>query len=64
MITIIFFLALSQCGTALCERKIYMVDAGLERSWSGAGNGLRWHMTIYSGLGFTWRNRELIAPDQ
>jgi hypothetical protein len=21
-------------------------------------------LTIYSGLGFTWRNRELIAPDQ
>jgi hypothetical protein len=21
-------------------------------------------LTIYSGIGFAWRNRELIAPDQ
>jgi hypothetical protein len=21
-------------------------------------------LTVYSGVGFTWRNRELIVPDQ
>jgi hypothetical protein len=37
------------------------------RAWTDAGPVLVWitvALTIYSGLGFTWRNRELIAPDQ
>jgi len=37
------------------------------RAWSEAGPVLVWvtvALTVYSGLSFTWRNRELIAPDQ
>jgi hypothetical protein len=38
-----------------------------KRPWGEAGPVLVWitmALTIYSGLGFTWHNRELIAPDQ
>ena len=44
------------------EKSIWWV-----RAWSEAGPVLVWitvGLTIYSALGFTWRNRELIAPDQ
>jgi len=37
------------------------------RAWSEAGSVLVWitvALTAYSGFGFTWRNRELVAPDQ
>jgi CDP-diacylglycerol---glycerol-3-phosphate 3-phosphatidyltransferase len=36
-------------------------------AWHEAGPILVWitvALTIYSGIGFAWRNRELIAPDQ
>jgi CDP-diacylglycerol--glycerol-3-phosphate 3-phosphatidyltransferase len=36
-------------------------------AWHEAGRVLIWitvALTIFSGLGFTWKNRELIAPDQ
>ncbi|PYJ80600.1 MAG: CDP-diacylglycerol--glycerol-3-phosphate 3-phosphatidyltransferase [Verrucomicrobia bacterium] len=64
IITVIFFLALFsiaelQHGT---ETSIWWLRARDE-----AGPVLVWitvALTIYSGLGLTWRNRELIAPDQ
>jgi hypothetical protein len=37
------------------------------RAWDQAGPVLVWitvALTIYSGLGYTWRHRELIAPEQ
>ncbi len=64
IITVIFFLAL------LATSELRYAD---ERStwWlrgrDVAGPVLVWitvALTIYSGLGFTWRNRELIAPNQ
>src|SRR2546422_3395597 len=64
MITIIFFLAL----LSIVElRYANETSTWWVRAWSEAGPVLVWvtvALTIYSGLGFTWRNRELIAPDQ
>ena len=64
MITIIFFLAL----LAIAELR-YADQTAIwwARAWGEAGPVLVWItvvLTIYSGIGFTWRNRELIAPDQ
>jgi len=64
IITIIFFLALLSIAELryASENSIWWV-----RAWSEAGPVLVWitvGLTIYSALGFTWRNRELIAPDQ
>jgi CDP-diacylglycerol--glycerol-3-phosphate 3-phosphatidyltransferase len=64
IITIIFFLAL----LSIVElRYANETSTWWVRAWSEAGPVLVWvtvALTIYSGLGFTWRNRELIAPDQ
>jgi CDP-diacylglycerol---glycerol-3-phosphate 3-phosphatidyltransferase len=64
IITVIFFLAL----LSLAElRHASETSAWWLRAWHEAGPILVWvtvALTIYSGLGFTWRNRELIAPDQ
>jgi CDP-diacylglycerol--glycerol-3-phosphate 3-phosphatidyltransferase len=64
IITIIFFLALLSMAELhyASEKSIWW-----ERAWSEAGPVLVWvtvALTIYSALGFTWRNRELIALDQ
>jgi len=63
MITIIFFLAL----LAIAElRYADQTSIWWARAWGEAGPVLVWitvALTIYSGLGFTWRNRELIALD-
>jgi CDP-diacylglycerol---glycerol-3-phosphate 3-phosphatidyltransferase len=64
MITIIFFLALLSAAELhyASETSILWV-----RAWDEAGPVLVWitvALTIYSGLGFAWRNREVIAPDQ
>ena len=64
IITIIFFLALLSITELryASENSIWWV-----RAWSEAGPVLVWitvGLTIYSALGLTWRNRELIAPDQ
>jgi CDP-diacylglycerol--glycerol-3-phosphate 3-phosphatidyltransferase len=64
IITIIFFLALLSIVELRYanETSIWWV-----RAWSEAGPVLVWitvALTIYSGLGFTWRNRGLITPDQ
>ena len=63
IITVIFFLAL------LAANELRYADENSEwwfRSWHEAGPVLVWitvALTIYSGLGFAWRNRELIGPD-
>lgn len=64
IITIIFFLALLSVAELryASETSIWWV-----RAWYEAGPVLVWitvALTIYSGLGYTWRHRELIAPDQ
>jgi hypothetical protein len=64
MITIIFFLVLLSIVELRYanETSTWWVGA-----WSVAGPVLVWvtvALTVYSGLGFTWRNRELIAPNQ
>src|SRR4029077_12238584 len=64
IITIIFFLALLSMAELRYanEKSTWWV-----RAWTEAGSVLVWvtvALTIYSALGFTWRNRELISPDQ
>ena len=64
IVTIVFFLAL----LAIVELH-YATETSTwwVRAWADAGPVLVWitvALTIYSGLGFTWRNRELITPDQ
>lgn len=64
IVTIVFFLAL------LSAAELHYANTTSTwwvRAWNEAGPVLVWitvALTIYSGLGFTWRNRELIAPDQ
>ncbi len=64
IITIIFFLTL----LSIVElRYASETSRWWMRAWGEAGPVLVWitvALTIYSGLGFTWRNRELITPDQ
>lgn len=63
IITVIFFLAL------LAANELRYADENSVwwfRAWHEAGPVLVWitvALTIYSGLGFAWRNRELIGPD-
>ena len=64
IITVIFFLALLAAGELRYadERSTWWL-----RTRDQAGPVLVWitvALTVYSGLGFTWRNRELIAPEQ
>src|SRR5438874_854262 len=64
IVTVIFFLALLSMAELryASETSIWWL-----RAWDEAGPILVWitvALTIYSGVGFTWRNRELIAPDQ
>ena len=64
IVTVIFFLFL------LSILELHYVDTQTEwwvRAWQDAGPVLVWitvGLSLYSGLGFTWRNRALIAPDQ
>jgi len=64
IITIIFFLAI------LAASELRFADESSTwwlRARDDAGPILVWitvALTVYSGLGFTWRHRELIAPDQ
>jgi CDP-diacylglycerol--glycerol-3-phosphate 3-phosphatidyltransferase len=64
IITIIFFLTL----LSLAElRHANEKSTWWFRAWTEAGPVLVWitvALTIYSALGFTWRNRKLISPDQ
>ena len=64
IITVIFFLALLSMSELRYadEKSTWWVHA-----WTEAGPVLVWitvALTIYSALGFTWRNRELISPNQ
>ena len=64
IITVIFFLALFSAN------ELRYADNSATwwlRARDEAGPILVWTMvalTVYSGLGFTWRHREIIAPDQ
>jgi CDP-diacylglycerol--glycerol-3-phosphate 3-phosphatidyltransferase len=64
IITVIFFLVL------LSVLELHYADIHNQwwrRAWHDAGRILIWitvGLTVFSGLGFAWRNRELIAPDQ
>jgi CDP-diacylglycerol--glycerol-3-phosphate 3-phosphatidyltransferase len=64
IVTIIFFLAL----LSIAELH-YADDTAIWwlRAWYEAGPVLVWitvALTIYSGVGYAWRNRDLIAPNQ
>jgi len=64
IITIVFFLALISIVELqyTSEKSTWWA-----RAWGEAGPVLVWitvALTIYSGLGFAWRNREVIAPNQ
>ena len=64
IVTIVFFLALLSIAELRYadEKSIWWV-----RAWTEAGPVLVWitvALTLYSALGFMWRNRELIEPDQ
>jgi CDP-diacylglycerol---glycerol-3-phosphate 3-phosphatidyltransferase len=64
IVTIIFFLVLLSIAELqyASETSTWWV-----RAWGEAGPVLVWitvALTIYSGLAFAWRNRDLIAPDQ
>jgi CDP-diacylglycerol--glycerol-3-phosphate 3-phosphatidyltransferase len=64
IITIIFFLGLLSMAELQCASE---TSTWWLRAWYEAGPVLVWitvALTIYSGVGFTWRNRELIAPGQ
>src|SRR5436309_539001 len=63
IITVIFFLALLAASEL---RYANESSTWWFRAWYEAGPVLVWitvALTIYSGLGFTWRNRSLIASD-
>jgi CDP-diacylglycerol--glycerol-3-phosphate 3-phosphatidyltransferase len=64
IVTITFFLALLSIAELRYadETSIWWM-----RAWSEAGPVLVWitvALTIYSGVGYAWRNRDLIAPNQ
>jgi CDP-diacylglycerol---glycerol-3-phosphate 3-phosphatidyltransferase len=64
IVTVIFFLVLL---SALELRYADRESPWWTRAWHQAGPVLIWitvGLTLFSGLGFTWRNRELIAPDK
>src|SRR2546423_8872923 len=64
IVTIIFFLALLSIAELHYANE---TSIWWERAWGEAGPVLVWitvALTIYSGLGYGWRNRELIAPNQ
>ena len=63
IITVIFFLALLSVAELQSSAA---TDIWWVRAWNQAGPVLVWItvlLTVYSGLGFAWRNRELIARD-
>jgi CDP-diacylglycerol--glycerol-3-phosphate 3-phosphatidyltransferase len=64
IITVIFFLTLLSVAEL---RYTTETTTWWQRAWEEGGPVLVWVtvlFTVYSGLGFTWRHRELIAPDQ
>jgi CDP-diacylglycerol--glycerol-3-phosphate 3-phosphatidyltransferase len=64
VVTVIFFLALLSLHEL---RYANETSTWWFRAWDLAGPVLVWitvALTIYSGLGYAWRHRELIVPDQ
>ena len=64
MVTIIFFLALLSIAELQYASE---TSTWWLRAWGEGGPILVWitvALTIYSGLGYAWRNRDLIAPNQ
>ena len=64
IVTIVFFLALLSMAEL---QYASATSTWWVRAWSKAGPVLVWitvALTIYSGVAFAWRNRDLIAPDQ
>ena len=64
IVTIIFFLALLSIAELHYANE---TPTWWLRAWGEGGRVLVWItvvLTIYSGLGYVWRNRELLAPDQ
>ena len=64
VITVIFFLGLFSASELrfASEESIWWL-----RAWNQAGPILVWitvALTLYSGIGYVWRHREVIAPDQ
>jgi CDP-diacylglycerol--glycerol-3-phosphate 3-phosphatidyltransferase len=64
IITVIFFLLL----LSIAELRVDLSNTiWWSRAWETAGPILVWltvGLTIYSGLGYAWHHRELIAPEQ
>jgi CDP-diacylglycerol---glycerol-3-phosphate 3-phosphatidyltransferase len=64
IITVVFFLfLLSMLELQYADRNTQW----WQRAWHTAGPALVWitvALTLYSGVGFAWRNRQVIAPDQ
>jgi CDP-diacylglycerol---glycerol-3-phosphate 3-phosphatidyltransferase len=64
IVTVIFFLAL------LAARELRYADgenAWWHRAWGEGGTALVWitvALTLYSGLGYAWRHRAIVATDQ
>jgi CDP-diacylglycerol--glycerol-3-phosphate 3-phosphatidyltransferase len=64
IVTIIFFLALLSIAELHYANE---TSTWWVRAWAKGGPILVWitvALTIYSGLGYAWRNRDLIAPNQ
>ncbi len=64
IVTIIFFLTLLSIAELdyADEKAVWWM-----RAWGDGGPVLVWitvALTIYSGVGYAWRNRDLIAPNQ
>jgi CDP-diacylglycerol--glycerol-3-phosphate 3-phosphatidyltransferase len=64
VVTVIFFLALLSLSEL---RYANATSTWWLRAWNQAGPVLVWitvALTIYSGLGYAWRHRELISPNE
>ena len=64
IVTIIFFLALLSIAELHDANEM---PTWWLRAWGQGGPVLVWitvALTLYSGLGYAWRNRELLTPDQ
>jgi CDP-diacylglycerol---glycerol-3-phosphate 3-phosphatidyltransferase len=64
VVTIIFFLALLSIHEL---RYANAASVWWSRAWHEAGRLLVWItvlLTVYSGIGYAWRHRELIAPEE
>lgn len=64
IVTVVFFLAL------LAARELHYADVDSvwwNRAWSEGGTALIWitvALTLYSGLGYAWRHRSVVATDR